>query len=53
MILDDTEKLYSEISDSDILTNATIVGMKPYENDTNILDTNVFRKRFGSYRCSL
>ncbi len=42
--LDDTEKLYSEISDSDILTNATIVGMKPYENDTNILDTNVFRK---------
>lgn len=42
--LDDTEKLYAEISDSDILTNATIVGMKPYENDTNILDTNVFRK---------
>lgn len=42
--LDDTEKLYAEISDSDILTNATIVGMKPYENDTNILDNNVFRK---------
>ncbi|WP_434796908.1 shikimate dehydrogenase [Terrisporobacter vanillatitrophus] len=42
--LDDTEKLYDEIANSDILTNATLVGMKPYENDTNILDTNVFRK---------
>lgn len=42
--LDDTEKLYDEIANSDILTNATLVGMKPYENDTNILDTDVFRK---------
>ncbi|UEL46875.1 shikimate dehydrogenase [Terrisporobacter hibernicus] len=42
--LNDTEKLYDEIANSDILTNATLVGMKPYENDTNILDTNVFRK---------
>lgn len=42
--LDDTEKLYEEISTSDILTNATIVGMKPYENETNIVDTSVFRK---------
>ncbi|MCC3865763.1 shikimate dehydrogenase [Terrisporobacter petrolearius] len=42
--LDDTEKLYDEIANSDILTNATLVGMKPYENDTNILDTSVFRK---------
>lgn len=42
--LDDTEKLYDEIANSDILTNATLVGMKPYENDTNILDTNVFRE---------
>lgn len=41
--LNDTEKLYDEIANSDILTNATLVGMKPYENDTNILDTNVFR----------
>lgn len=42
--LDDTEKLYDEIANSDILTNATLVGMKPYENDTNILDINVFRE---------
>ncbi len=42
--LDDTEKLYEEISTSDILANATIVGMKPYENETNIVDTSVFRK---------
>ena len=42
--LDDTEKLYEEISTSDILANATIVGMKPYENETNIADTSVFRK---------
>lgn len=42
--LDDTEKLYDEIANSDILTNATLVGMKPYENDTNILDTRAFRK---------
>lgn len=30
--LDNSEKLYEEISTSDILANATIVGMKPYEN---------------------
>lgn len=42
--LDDTEKLYDEIRNSDILTNATLVGMKPYENDTNILDSSIFRK---------
>lgn len=41
--LDDTDKLYEEISTSDILTNATIIGMKPYENETNIPDTSVFR----------
>lgn len=42
--LDDTETLYTEIANSHILVNATLVGMKPYENDTNILDTDVFRK---------
>lgn len=42
--LDDKDKLYEEILNSDILTNATIVGMKPHENDTNILDTTVYRK---------
>lgn len=41
--LDDTNKLYEEIATSDILTNATIVGMKPYENETNVPDTSVFR----------
>lgn len=41
--LDDTNKLYEEIHTSDILTNATIVGMKPYENETNVPDTSVFR----------
>ena len=29
---------------SDILTNATLIGMKPYDNETNIKDTSVFRK---------
>lgn len=42
--LDDTDKLYEEIKTSDILTNATLVGMKPYENDTNISDASVFRE---------
>ena len=42
--IDDTEKLYEEIKTSDILTNATLIGMKPYDNETNIKDTSVFRK---------
>lgn len=41
--LDETNKLYEEIATSDILTNATVVGMKPYENETNVPDTSVFR----------
>ncbi|WP_343002145.1 shikimate dehydrogenase [Intestinibacter bartlettii] len=42
--IDDTETLYAEIATSDILTNATLIGMKPYDNETNIKDTSVFRK---------
>lgn len=42
--LDDTEKLYEEIASSDILTNATLIGMKPYDNETNIKDVSVLRK---------
>lgn len=42
--LDDTDKLYEEIKNSDILTNATLVGMKPNEHETIISDTSVYRK---------
>ncbi len=42
--LEDTNKLYKEIESSDILTNATFIGMKPYDNETNIKDTSVLRK---------
>lgn len=41
--LEDTEKLYAEIADSDILVNATKVGMKPLDNQTLVEDTSVFR----------
>ena len=42
--LDDTEKLNAEIASSDILANATLVGMRPNEDKSNIKDTSVFRK---------
>ncbi|EII6782048.1 TPA: shikimate dehydrogenase [Clostridioides difficile] len=42
--LEDINKLYEEIESSDILTNATLIGMKPYDNETNIKDTSVLRK---------
>ncbi|HBG5346715.1 TPA: shikimate dehydrogenase [Clostridioides difficile] len=42
--LEDTNRLYEEIESSDILTNATLIGMKPYDNETNIKDTSVLRK---------
>ena len=42
--IDDTETLYAEIATSDRLTNATLIGMKHYDNETNIKDTSVFRK---------
>ncbi len=41
--LEDTEKLYAEIKDSDILVNATKVGMKPLDQESLITDTSVFR----------
>lgn len=41
--LEDTEKLYEEISHSDILVNATKVGMKPLDEQTLIEDTSIFR----------
>ncbi|KPI50546.1 shikimate dehydrogenase [Clostridioides difficile] len=42
--LEDIDKLYEEIESSDILTNATLIGMKPYDNETNIKDISVLRK---------
>lgn len=42
--LEDIGKLYEEIESSDILTNATLIGMKPYDNETNIKDVSVLRK---------
>ena len=41
--LADTDALAEEISKSDIFSNATIVGMKPMENESIIKDTSVFR----------
>lgn len=41
--LEDTEKLYAEIKDSDILVNATKVGMKPLDGQSLIEDTSAFR----------
>lgn len=42
--LKDKEKLYAEIADSDILTNATRIGMKPMDEQSLIEDLSVFRK---------
>ena len=39
-----TQKLYEAIADSDILVNATKVGMKPLEDSTLVEDTSVFRE---------
>lgn len=41
--LEDTEKLHAEIADSDILVNATKVGMKPLDDQSLVEDTSVFR----------
>lgn len=40
--LEDTEKLYAEIADSDILVNATKVGMKPLDDQSLVEDASVF-----------
>ncbi|PZG53822.1 shikimate dehydrogenase [Listeria ivanovii] len=42
--LNDTEKLYAEIATSDILVNATLAGMHPYENETPVKDATIFSK---------
>lgn len=40
--IDDTAKFYDEIKTSDIFVNATIVGMKPMEDQSLIKDMSVF-----------
>ncbi|WP_238901018.1 MULTISPECIES: shikimate dehydrogenase [unclassified Clostridium] len=42
--LEDVQKLNDKIADSDILVNATHVGMHPNENESPIKDRSVFRK---------
>ena len=39
----DQQKLADEIADSDVLTNATRVGMKPLDQESNIRDLSLFR----------
>lgn len=41
--LDNTAKLAAAIAEADILINATIMGMKPYE-DVTLVDKSLFRK---------
>ena len=38
----DTEKMTEEIKSSDIFANATIVGMKPMENESVVKDVKAF-----------
>ncbi len=40
----DTAKMTKEIQSSDIFVNATIVGMRPMENESVIKDLNAFRR---------
>lgn len=42
--LDDEKKLYASIRESEILINATNVGMKPKEQETLIKDISVYRE---------
>jgi len=42
--LEDTAKLKEEIATSDILLNATRVGMHPFEDESVIADTSVYRE---------
>lgn len=42
--LEDQETLYAKIRESDILVNATKVGMKPMEDQSLITDLSVFRQ---------
>lgn len=41
--IDDTKKMTEEINDSDIFVNATIVGMKPMDNESVVKDLSAFR----------
>ena len=41
--LDDREKLAAAVNDCDIVINATIMGMKPYD-DVTLIDKSLFRK---------
>ena len=41
--IDETEKFYNTIKQADIFVNATIVGMKPMEDQSLIKDVSVFR----------
>lgn len=43
--MDDISKMTDEINDSDIFVNATIVGMKPMDNQSVIKDLSVLRPR--------
>lgn len=42
--IDDTEAFYEAIKVCDVFVNATIVGMKPMENESLIKDSSVFHK---------
>ena len=44
--LEDSQKLYEKIKESDILVNATKSGMKPAEDESLIKDVSVFRTDF-------
>jgi shikimate dehydrogenase len=41
--IDDTAKMTEEIADSDIFANATIVGMKPLDDQSVVKDVSAFR----------
>ena len=42
--IDDTDKMTEEIKDSDIFANATIVGMKPLDDQSVVKDLSAFHK---------
>ena len=42
--IEDQEKMKEEMADSDIFVNATIVGMKPMENESVVKDVSAFHK---------
>ena len=44
--MEDSQKLYEKIKESDILVNATKSGMKPAEDESLIKDVSVFQPDF-------